>query len=76
MADGNGNGIGAPTPDLTLTLGLVISTRTVLFNPSAMDEMMLLYMLDKARDAVKEYFAKQREGQRIVPAASMSMIQH
>lgn len=74
MADGNG--IGAPTPDLTITLGLVVSTRTVLFNASAMDEMMLLYMLDKARDAVKEHFAKQRDGQRIVPAASMSMIQH
>jgi hypothetical protein len=74
MADGNG--IGAPTPDLTLTLGLVISTRTVLFNASAYDEMMMIYMLDKARDAVKEYFAKQREGQRIIPAASMSVIQH
>lgn len=76
MADGNGNGVSAPTPDLTLTLGLVVSTRTVLFNASALDEMMLLYMLDKARDAVKEHFAKQREGQRIIPAASMSVIQH
>jgi hypothetical protein len=61
---------------MTINLGLVLSSRTVLFNASAMDEMLLLYMLDKARDAVKEHFAKMREGQRIIPPASMSMIQH
>lgn len=74
--DGNGSGIPTPKPDLTVTVGFEISTRSVLLNVSAWDEMMLMYMLDKARDAIKEHFAEQRKGQRILPASSMSMIQH
>jgi hypothetical protein len=73
MADESGN---APITAITINLSFDITTRQVVMNVSAQDEMALLYMLEKAKDTLKEYFAKQREGQRIIPAASMPMIRN
>lgn len=65
-----------PATKITIELAFDISTRQVAMNISAQDEMVLYYMLEKAKDTLKEHFAKQREGQRIVPAASMPMIRN
>ena len=73
MADGNGNG---PITAITMNLSFDITTRQVVLNVSAQDEMALLYMLEKAKDTLKAHFEKQREGQRIIPAAAMPLIRN
>jgi len=71
--DGNGQ---APITTITINLSFDIPTRQVTVNVSTQDEMALLYMLEKAKDTLKEYFAKQREGQRIIPASAMPLIRN
>jgi hypothetical protein len=74
--DGNGNNSQAPGTTVTVTVTFDVTTRQVGFSAPINDEMVLLYMLDKATSAVKAYFAEQAKGQRIVPATSMPMISH
>ena len=69
--DGNGQ-----NPGITCTISLDLATRQVSVNASTQDEMLLLYMFEKAKDAVKAFVAKQTEGQRIVPASAMPMIRN
>jgi hypothetical protein len=63
-------------PDVTITLTFDASTRQVAVNANVDDEMVLLYMLEKARDAIKAFCAKKASESRIVPAASMPMIRN
>lgn len=53
-----------------------MTTRQVQLNASTQDEMIVLYMLEKAKDAMKTFVAEQLKGQRIVPAKAMPFIQH
>ena len=71
--DGNGNGASSV---ITVTLTFDPATRQVGLNSPTNDEMVLLYMLEKAKDALKEAIAKAAEGQRIVPASAMPLIRN
>jgi hypothetical protein len=71
-----GNGHNAPSPVITATVTYDPTTGQVGFNAPINNEMVLLYMLEKAKDAVKAFIAEQAKGQRIVPATSMPMISH
>lgn len=74
--DGNGNGAQAPSAVITATVTFDPATRQVGLNAPINDEMVLLYMLEKARDAVKAFVSEQAKGQRIWPAKAMPFIQH
>jgi len=69
--DGNGK-----APDVTLALTFDAATRQVAVNANVDDEMVLLYMLEKARDAIKVFCAKKAENSRIVPATAMPTIRN
>ena len=75
MPDGN-NGAQAPSRVIIATVTFDQDTRQVGLNAPINDEMVLLYMLEKARDAVKAFIAEQAKGQRIVPVKAMPFIQH
>lgn len=72
--DGNRN--GASSPVITVTVTFDPATRQVGCNAPINDEMILLYMLEKARDAIKDLIKEQAKGSRIVPAKAMPFIQH
>jgi hypothetical protein len=74
--DGNGHNAQAPATAITLALSFDLATRQVSLNGSTQDEMILLYMLEKAKDAVKAFVAEQAKGQRIVPATTLPFISH
>jgi hypothetical protein len=74
--DGNGNGVQAPSTLITVTVTFDPATRMVGLNAPVSDEMVLLYMLEKARDAIKDLVKEQAKGQRIVPATEMPFIRH
>ena len=74
--NGNGNNSLAPSTAVTLQLSFDLVTRQVTLNASTQDEMVVLYMLEKAKDAIKAFVAEQAKGQRIVPAKAMPFIQH
>jgi hypothetical protein len=63
-------------PDVTLSLTFDATTRQVAVNANVDDEMVLLYMLEKARDAIKVFCAKKANDSRIVPASAMPMIRN
>jgi hypothetical protein len=69
----DGNGHNATT---VITATFDPTTGQVGFNAPINNEMVLLYMLEKAKDAVKAFIAEQAKGQRIVPAKAMPFIQH
>lgn len=71
--DGNGHNANAV---ITATVTFDPATGQVGFNAPINNEMILLYMLEKAKDAVKAFIAEQAKGQRIVPAKVMPFIQH
>jgi hypothetical protein len=66
--DGNGNNSQSPSTTVTVTVTFDVTTRQVGFSAPINDEMVLLYMLDKATGAVKAHFAEQAKGQRILTA--------
>jgi hypothetical protein len=74
--DGNGHSPQATSAVITATVTFDPTTGAVGFNAPINNEMILLYMLEKAKDAVKAFIAEQAKGQRIVPAKSMPFIQH
>jgi hypothetical protein len=74
--DGNGNNAQVPSTVVTVTVTFDATTRQVGLSAPINDEMVLLYMLEKARDAVKDLVKEQAKGQRIVPAKAMPFIQH
>jgi hypothetical protein len=74
--DGNGHSAEVPSTLITATVTFDSTTGAVGFNAPINNEMILLYMLEKARDAVKEFVKEQAKGARIVPAKAMPFIQH
>lgn len=74
--DGNGHNPQAPSTVVTVTITFDSITGQVGLAAPINNEMVLLYMLEKAKDAVKAFIAEQAKGQRIVPATSMPMISH
>ena len=76
MSDGNGNSLQASNTAITVQISFDVTTRQVQLNASTQDEMIVLYMLEKAKDAMKTFVAEQLKGQRIVPAKAMPFIQH
>jgi hypothetical protein len=75
MDNGNGHNAQATTV-VTVTITFDSITGQVGLTAPINNEMVLLYMLEKAKDAVKAFIAEQAKGQRIVPATSMPMISH
>ncbi len=73
--NGNGNA-QAPSTQIAVMVTFDTVTGQVGLNAPINNEMVLLYMLEKAKDAVKSFIAEQAKGQRIVPATSMPMISH
>lgn len=73
--DGNGHN-AQPNAVITATITFDPATGQVGFNAPINNEMILLYMLEKAKDAIKAFIAEQAKGQRIVPAKAMPFIQH
>jgi hypothetical protein len=64
------------SPDVTMTLTFDMGTRQVGVNANVDDEMVLLYMFEKARDAIKVHCAKKSQDSRIVPASAMPLIRN
>jgi hypothetical protein len=71
--DGNGNN---PSTVITATVTFDSATGAVGFSAPINNEMVLLFMLEKAKDAIKAFAAEQAKGQRIVPATEMPFIKH
>lgn len=76
MSDGNGHNAQPSSGLITATVTFDPATGAVGFNAPINNEMILLYMLEKAKDAIKAFVAEQAKGQRIVPAKAMPFIQY
>jgi hypothetical protein len=69
--DGNGHNPPVPSTLVTVTVTFDVVTRECKLSAPINDEMVLLHMLEKARDAVKKLVAEQGQGQRVVGATTM-----
>jgi hypothetical protein len=65
-----------PNPALVLTITLDQLTGAVQVTGPIQNPLICMGMLEMAKKAIHDYATEQAKGNRIVPAASMPMIQH
>ena len=68
------NGQKAPNPQVTISISWDQVTGAINVNGAIQNEMVAMYLLEKAKDAVKAFAAAQASEKRITPATFLPQI--